>query len=255
MFRVLLGLLFISSIGLQAASDDMKTLHDKHKLGYAAMMNGQSKEAIAAMDQLAANAPRDGYLAMPLQARVRFAKWDQVLAAPEFSDKFPAARTLRHAARAIAYSAKGQIEDARAEMKAFDDAREKVSKDATYGPNKMSLILALAKHHMMGEFRIAERKTDAAIAELKAAVRIEDSLNASEPPEWIVPVRQTLGALLLSLNRDDKAAEVYEADLKKVPDNVWALNGLSKAYAKLGDKQKAATFKARFEKVSLAEHR
>jgi len=235
-------------------------IHNDHMLGFAAMMSGQSKKAIAAMDALVENIPKDwakamapvvdGYMAMPLEARIRFGKWDEVLAAPDFPDYFPASRALRRAARSIAYSAKGKIEEARVEREEFTHAKAKVPKDATYGLNKMAKILALAEHLMNGEFRVAERKIEAAIAELKAAVRIEDSLNYSEPPDWVQPVRHTLGALLLSAGRHDQAIEVYSEDLKRLPDNVWSLYGLAQAYEKHGEKQKAAEFKARFEKVS-----
>ena len=84
-------------------------LHNRHMLAYAALMRGESRRAIAAVDAMLAELPiewarenaaiADGYFAMPLEVRMRFGRWDEILAAPEPEATFPIARALRHAAQ------------------------------------------------------------------------------------------------------------------------------------------------------------
>src|SRR6185436_11756649 len=76
--------------------------------------------------------------------------------------------------------------------------------------------------------RIAEASGDlaGAIAAYEAAIRLEDQLNYDEPPDWIHPVRETLGAALLRAGRRAEARKVFEADLRVNVDNprsLWAL--------------------------------
>ena len=58
------------------------------------------------------------------------------------------------------------------------------------------------------------------------AVKIEDGLNYGEPPEWFYPVRESLGAALLTNGEADRAEAVFRADLRTVstksPVAVWA---------------------------------
>jgi tetratricopeptide (TPR) repeat protein len=68
-----------------------------------------------------------------------------------------------------------------------------------------------------------------AASELQKGVEIEDMLSYMEPPEWIQPVRHTLGAVLLKDKRFAEAERVYREDLKKWPNNGWSLYGLSRA--------------------------
>jgi hypothetical protein len=67
------------------------------------------------------------------------------------------------------------------------------------------------------------------VSRLREAVRREDALNYGEPPEWSVPVRQDLGAILLDAGRRREAAGVFEEDLRRFPKNVWSVQGLADA--------------------------
>jgi tetratricopeptide (TPR) repeat protein len=239
-------------------------LHNHHMLAYASMMSAQSKKAIEAVDTMVANVPKDwakemapfvdGFMAMPFEVRIRFGKWEEVLAKEDFPEYFPMARALRRATRAIAFSALGKIDDAKKEQSAFLLAKSIIPKDAGFGNNTVAGVLAVEEHLMNGEILLAEKKMDEAIAELKEAVKAEDALRYSEPPDWIQPARHTLGAFLLSAGRYEEAREVYEADLKRVPENVWSLYGLSESLERLGKKQRAQKVRARYNKVRKENH-
>ena len=57
---------------------------------------------------------------MPLEVMVRFGMWDEILAEPDnYPDYMTGTRAFHHAARAIAYAAKGDPENARKEQAIF----------------------------------------------------------------------------------------------------------------------------------------
>ncbi len=232
--------------------------HNHHMLAFSAMMVGQKKEALRAIDTMSAAIPpawskkwapiADGFLAMPLEVRVRFGAWDEVLAAPEPEATYPFARTMRHYARGVAYSAKGDVTSARAEQAAFTVARGAVSADCLFGNNKCSDLLGVADRVLEGEISYREGKTDAAFASLKQAVALEDKLAYDEPPSWILPSRHTLGAAYLDSKMPKDAERVFRADLVKLPNNGWALYGLAKSLRDQGRRSEAAKVDAQFRK-------
>jgi tetratricopeptide (TPR) repeat protein len=233
--------------------------HNHHMLAYGAIMRGQSKLAIDAINEMARGIPpewvkenaavADGFTAMPLEILVRFGRWDEVLAAPEPPDYLPIARAMRHCSRGIAFAAKGETVQARAEQQAFLTASKAVPEDAAFGNNAAEDLLAVAEHLLAGEILYREGKVDAGIAELREAVKREDQLRYAEPPDWIHPVRHALGAVLLQENRADDAERVYREDLARLPENGWALFGLARSLHLQGKPQDAMEVDARFRQV------
>ncbi len=233
--------------------------HNHHMLAYSAMMCGQSKLAIGAIHEMAQGIPpawlkenaalADGFTAMPLEVLVRFGRWDEVLAAPEPPNYLPIARTLRHCARGIAYAAKGDVERAKAEQTAFLAAKKAVPEGAAFGNNTAENILAVAEHLLAGEVLYREGKVEAALAELREASRVEDTLRYSEPPDWIHPVRHALGATLLKEGRAAEAEKVYREDLVRQPNNGWSLYGLSRSLQMQGKTAEAEAVATQFAEI------
>ena len=50
-----------------------------------------------------------------------------------------------------------------------------------------------------------------------------------EPPLWHIPVRHSLGAVLLQAGRAGEAERIYREDLRQHPRNGWALVGLKQS--------------------------
>jgi tetratricopeptide (TPR) repeat protein len=90
---------------------------------------------------------------------------------------------------------------------------------------------------------------ETAISLLEHAVRVEDGLIYSEPPDWHFPPRHQLGAILLNAGRASEAYTVYSEDLRRNPDNGWALYGLAQAHRALKRDQEAAEAEARLKKA------
>lgn len=233
--------------------------HNYHMLTFAAMMRGQSKLAMDTMDEGVKMIPldwaksnafiADGFMAMPTEVRVRFGKWDEVLAAPKPEPEFQLATTLWHMARGVAFAATGKQEEARAELSAFMASRRNIPSDRYFGNNPASALVEVAHNMLAGEILMGEGKGEAAIQALRRAVHAEDQLRYDEPPDWIIPTRHALGAALMKLGRHAEAETVYRDDLKKLPMNGWSLFGLSESLSKQGRHEAAAAQAAKFKQV------
>jgi tetratricopeptide (TPR) repeat protein len=178
----------------------------------------------------------DGFLATPYHLHLRFGQWNEMLAEPEPREIFPIARALRHYARGVALAALKRPEEARTEQKAFREARTRVPKDATFDNNTAADLLAIAEASLEGEILYREGKSTEAFASLREAVKKNDQIRYAEPPDWIQPVRHTLGAALLDAGAAPEAEAVYLEDLKRWPENVWSLAGLVQSLRAQGKK-------------------
>jgi tetratricopeptide (TPR) repeat protein len=186
---------------------------------------------------------------MPLGVLLRFGRWEEVLAAPEPPPHLPIARSLRWYARGVAYAARGEAAQAREQQDAFLKAKAALPEEAVFGNNKAADLLAVAEHLLAGEVLYREGKVEEGLAALRAAVKREEQLRYSEPPDWIHPVRHSLGATLLALGRAAEEEQVYREDLARLPDNGWSLLGLTLSLRLQGKETQAADFEARFQKV------
>ncbi|HEX7899473.1 MAG TPA: tetratricopeptide repeat protein [Planctomycetota bacterium] len=212
--------------------------HNRHMRAFAAMMTGQERQAAAALREMVAKMPEawlkenagivDGFLAAPYHVLTRFGRWEATLKEPEPAESFPIARALRRFARATSLAALNRPAEARAEQKAFLEARAKVPKDAAFGNNAAADLLAVAEAQLEGEIQLREGHMDGALAALREGVKREDGLRYDEPPDWIQPVRHSLGAALLKAGLAAEAEGVYLEDLRRWPENGWSLFGLAK---------------------------
>lgn len=212
--------------------------HNRHMLAYGALMTGQRALAMKNVRAMVAELPAkfvkespefaDGFVAVPLEVLVRFGRWDEILSEPnKYPPKMPFVRAFHHAARATAYAAKGDTAKARNEQKLFLEASKAVPNETPIGNNTAGVIISLATHMLEGEILVADKQIDAGIAELQTAVKEEDALKYDEPPAWMIPIRHSLGAVLLKAGRPAEAEQVYRDDLAKLPDNGWSLYGLA----------------------------
>ena len=233
--------------------------HNQHMLAYAALMTGQSKLAMKYIRDAVSDLPREflkdnavmveSFVALPMEVMVRFGQWDNILAEPEnYPEHMPFTRAFHHAARAIAYAAKGEIENARKEQAIFVERATGVPKETAIGNNTAGLILPLITQMIEGEILIADKKVDQGIEQLRDALKKEDALKYDEPPAWMIPIRHSLGANLMNASRFAEAEEVYREDLKRLPENGWSLYGLAESLREQ-KKPEAAEMKGRFAKA------
>jgi hypothetical protein len=158
---------------------------------------------------------------------VRFGQWAEVLAVkpPPQTRVFQTA--LYQFAQGAALAATGKISGAEAALAALTAAAAKVPKDAMLGPsNAVRDVIAVATADLTA--RIADAKGDhaAAIKGFTIAVAAEDRLGYNEPPDWLNPERERLGAVLLKAGRHAEAENVFRADLARNTGNPRSLYGL-----------------------------
>jgi tetratricopeptide (TPR) repeat protein len=235
--------------------------HNRHMLAYAAMMTGQRDLAMKHIRAMVAEfSPEflkedamtaEAFVAMPLEVMVRFGLWDEILAEPDhYAEYIPFTRAFHHAARAIAYAAKGDAGNARKAQSVFIERAKLVSKEASLGNNSCESILAIVTPMVEGEILVAEGKIDSGIEQLRAAIKKEDALKYDEPPGWLIPVRHSLGAVLMKQQRFAEAEQVYRDDLARLPGNGWSLLGLAESLrVQKKNSEEAAKTKAKFEKI------
>jgi tetratricopeptide (TPR) repeat protein len=155
-------------------------------------------------------------------------------------------------ARGLAYVATGKPDEASRELNRL---RETAAYDSlvdyrvTFSRNGAKAILVIAAEVLAGELSAKRGDYDNAIARLHRAVLLEDNLIYNEPPDWHVPVRQSLGAVLLAAGRAAEAEAIYWQDLERNRENGWSLFGLLQSLRAQGKQEQAAAVEKRFHKA------
>jgi tetratricopeptide (TPR) repeat protein len=234
-------------------------IHNNHMLAYAAAMQGESGKATQAVQEMLAGIPEDfiasdvgrvDYLfALPYQLHVRFGLWKALLAEPPPRSDLPVANAMFHWARATAYAASGELEEAKYEQVLFLAVVRSLPPGTLFRRNEGGSTFRIAAAALAGQILYQQGKREEGIAQLREAVQLEDALAYVEPPEWVQPVRHVLGAVLLDAGRDAQAETVYREDLVRHPENGWSLYGLSKTLRKQKKTAAAEAVEARFKKA------
>ena len=233
--------------------------HNHHFLWFAATLEGNSKLATKAGNNLAAmvepemmRKPGMGtlqhYYSVPFFTMTRFGQWDDILATPQPDKELKYPTGVWHYARGLAYTAKGKLREAKQELKSLtllanDSELETVT---IWDINTTQNILKVAQELLAGEINFQEGNPESASAHLRQAVKREDNLNYDEPADWSNPTRQYLGALLLDTNLPREAEQVYREDLAIYPDNGWSLWGLAQSLKLQGQESEAKTVEQQF---------
>jgi tetratricopeptide (TPR) repeat protein len=235
--------------------------HNVHFLWAAATLEGRSRQALEAARKVAAGVTPDkvmqfsilqGFQAVPYFALVRFGRWEEILREPQPSADYPFLVAHWQYARGRAFAATGRLAEAEAELRALKAIAAGPELDkvpATFSSNTPGGVIRIAVESLAGEIAAARKDWDAAVAHLHRAVLYDDALNYIEPPDWDYPPRQSLGAVLLAAGRPLEAEVVYWEDLRRKPENGWALFGLMQALRAQGKDALAEEVELRFQKA------
>jgi tetratricopeptide (TPR) repeat protein len=211
-----------------------------------------AREAAAAVsDSMVESMPMlQSFRIMPYLVLVRFGAWDAILTEPAPPAEQPHVAAIHRWARGIALARSGRAEEAVAEQARFEAARDAVPADLTLvGNNHATTVLEVASRMLAGEIAAAHGRTDEAVAALSEAAAAEDSLAYGEPPDWPLPARHALGAVLLAASRAEEAERVYTEDLRRNPENGWALLGLEQSLRMQGRGAKADVVHDRLQRA------
>jgi tetratricopeptide (TPR) repeat protein len=187
---------------------------------------------------------------------VRFGDWQAVLDEPRPTKQAKFMNGVWRYARGLALVHTDRIKAAKKEARALDKIlAEPGIYDYPASLNGAGRLLSIAADILGGEIAAAKGDYDTAIARMQRAVRLQDGLLYMEPPDWFFPSRHYLGAVLLEAGLPAQAETVYWADLRRNPNNGFALFGLTQALEAQGNERSASEVKARFSKAwSAADH-
>lgn len=232
--------------------------HNLHFLWSAATLLGNSDIAIDAAKKTAEKVPIGEMITMPflqdfastpLLAYTRFGKWNEILTIPYPGDDYRHLKLIWHYARGIAFIRKNNIKEAKEELEALtlmknDPELETVAANYT---NPTSVIAQIAHSVVSGEISAAEGDLAKAVEHLSKAIYLEDHLIYSEPTAWHIPVRQTLGAVLVKAEKFSEAEKLYKEDLEVLRQNGWSLMGLHQSLMGQGKLEEAKMIKQEFD--------
>src|SRR5215470_12709185 len=214
--------------------------HNLHFIAACASMEGKYPEAQKAAAMLAKHVgpkvkavpPLEGFMTVPIAVDIRFQKWDEILTMPQPDPEMKTTTVFWHFARGMALAGKGKIAEAEAEQKIVAKAEQATPPDVVFAMpvnNKAKDVLTIAEKVLAGKIAIAKHNNQEAIAQLREAVTIQDSLKYGEPPDWFFPVRESLGAALLLSGNASEAEKAFRDDLDRNPRNPRSLFGLHQA--------------------------
>ncbi|MGH9970400.1 MAG: tetratricopeptide repeat protein [Pyrinomonadaceae bacterium] len=211
--------------------------HNLHFEAYSHAMSGRYADAMSVAGKLETfvrpyikEMPMaEGFIPTPTIVRLRFHKWNEILASPKPDPGLPLVNAFWHFARGVAFAATGRKGKAGREQAAFSAAVRAVPEQATIGLNRARKVLAIAENVLHARISAAtNRDGNAVIDYLRAAVEMEDSLAYDEPPGWFLPVRESLGATLFRTGDYAGAERVFRADLERNKRNGRSLFGLQR---------------------------
>ncbi len=234
--------------------------HNRHFLAFAATMQGRRREALSAARAITEEVPppvmkalafiSDGVASSKWHVLVRFGLWEAILTEAIPPEWAVVGRSMRHYARGIAFANTDRIEQARAELTAFDEAVKAIPAEHwDLGSQPAVEVMPLARLVLSGEIEFKDGNRDQGLDLLAEAIELEERLEYSEPSTWMMPARHAYGALLIVAGRYKDAEKVYLRDLEIFPANGWALLGLRDALRGQGRPIEAARIDQSFRKA------
>jgi tetratricopeptide (TPR) repeat protein len=229
---------YLAKSGLKGVYPTMYVAHNAHFLAVSAAIKGRSAEAIKAgrdaqsrgdLQMFRAFPPMNYMMPVTLQMMARFGKWDDILAEPAFPDELVYPAAIQHFTRGLAFLGTGDVPGAEKELAAVKAAQKAAPDDLVADLNSVKALLDVAGGVLGGKIAAAKGDTKAAVQLLETAVSAEDGLNYSEPPDWALPSRLSLGALYMLTNDAKSAEATFRADLRVHRNNPWSMWGLAEA--------------------------
>jgi tetratricopeptide (TPR) repeat protein len=193
----------------------------------------------------------DAFYSLPLQIMVRFHRWSDILATPQPDASFAMSNGFWHFARALAQANSGKLDQARTELAALRTLTPAMSKISTnpQGPHDAEVIPEMMAHLVEAYIARAQKQSDVAISHLRSAVSLEDSMDYNEPPDWLYPLREPLGAALLQAGKANEAEKVFREDLMQNPNNARSFFGLAESVRAQGKTAEATRAQEQFRQA------
>jgi hypothetical protein len=236
-----------------AVSDEM---HAMDYLVYAYLQTARDQAARTvgtALEGLLSSLPKEGTglsvmtaagffaaAAIPARYALERSAWTEAAALPVRPSSAPHVTAMTHFARALGAARTGALDQARAEERILGDLQAQLVKlNDSYWAEQVDIQRAIAGAWIAfasGDKKEAERLLGA------AADREDASEKATVTPGPLAPARESLGDLLLALERPADALAMYERNLQKEPNRLRSVYGAARAAELSGDAAKAREY-------------
>jgi tetratricopeptide (TPR) repeat protein len=246
---------YIEKYHVETMYSMMYYTHNMHFLAVSASMEGNFTDAnrVAARitkgvtPYLKDHPEAQSFLPTQALVLVRFRRWPEIEQLPEPAKSLNQAHALWRFARAMAFIGEGHKDKAAMERSAFAAEAKAIPAKTDFGYNTTGQIFELATLMLDADIAKSSRDFKQAAALLTKAASIEDALNYDEPPDWYLPPRESLGAVLLLDGRAKEAEAVFREELKQHARNPRALFGLAESLHAQGKTSDEITVRKQFE--------
>lgn len=232
--------------------------HNLHFLWASLTMEGRSADAMKAAQSLLTTITEDEarqdrikelYLPTKLFTLIRFGRWEEMLREPPSPKGLHLMEGIWHLGRGLALTATGRLPGAEGEHYALVGLTRQFKRTKSSEDKIVQELLKIAERLLAGDIAAHRQRYDEAVKAMKEAAQQEQSLQYSEPPLWPLSVRHYLGTLLLTAGRPAEAEKEYRDDLRRYPENGWALFGLSQTLKTQEKNIEADEITRRFQKA------
>jgi tetratricopeptide (TPR) repeat protein len=229
--------------------------HNMHFLAVSSSLEGNFADASRVAAQITKGVTpylkdhpeAESFLPTEIFVLVRFRRWPELERLPEPDKSLVQAHALWRFGRGMAFSGEGKLEPAAEERDALATEVKPMPAKAEFGYNTAGQIFGIAQWMLDANIARAKREYKESAELLKKAALAEDALAYDEPPDWYLPPRESLGAVLFLDGRASEAETVFRAELKQHAKNPRALFGLAECLRAEGKSGEEAEVRKQFE--------
>lgn len=231
---------------------------------YAYLQSGETQKARDLVDQLRTigNAqPQNttvayAYAAMPARYAVERGKWDEAAQLSVHPDEFPWQKfgwceAITHFARGVGAARTGNIAvaiNSLNRLEALRDADRSIHKNYTADQIEIQRLAVAAW------IAAAANRTEEALQLMRAAAALEDSTEKDNvTPGAIIPARELLGEMLLTMNNPAEALKEIEASLLRTPNRRNGMLQAVQAARLAGDQAKASQYEQQLHEMKVSQ--
>jgi hypothetical protein len=233
--------------------DQGEELHAMDYLTYAYLQRGRGSDAeqiVAALNAMSVSAGSDfkiDYAAtvMPVRLAIERQRWSEAVELQPLPDSAPHVAAIVFWARAVANARAGRPEAAESDIARIEACRQQLQ--AAGNAYWAMQVDVLGKEAKAWQLAATARPTES-VQLLRGAADEEESVEKlSVTPGPVVPAREQLGELLLTLNRPEQALREFRASLAAAPGRRGAVTGAAKAADLVGDTRTATQMRAKLD--------
>jgi tetratricopeptide (TPR) repeat protein len=218
-----------------------EVLHSMDYLMYAYLQSGRTQDAAALLAELggmslpAASTFKIGYAAtaMPVRFAMEQQRWADAVALVPPANARPEVAAVTHWAQAVAHARRGDLSAAQASLQELVRCHEKLLAARNV---YWSSIVGFQVKEAQAWLAFAQKDSATALRLLREAADAEDALDKLPmTPGPVIPAREQLADLLLTLGRAPEAARAFQAALVYAPGRRNSLAGARQAAAAAKD--------------------